>query len=177
MRFLIVVVSVTLVLGAAWMIGPGADRLPLPVLAPPSVAAAIAMQGRGAPPAQWLAAVPGGQGRADPVPAWTSMAEARAHGDPRSPPLQRSAAADPAPGAAQLADPVAYHAYEQSQHARALAAFAVAADDELPRLRADVARARAAGIAPADIVKVEQKIRRLEQLRNAIVEQGAVPVD
>ncbi|MRV74437.1 hypothetical protein GJ700_22265 [Duganella sp. FT92W] len=103
------------------------------------------------------------------APAWLSMAEAREHGDPRTPPVVHD---DPAthaqPTAGQLADPQAYRRFEQGQHARLLASFADAARDEVPRLRADVERGRAAGVAEAELAKMEEKIRRIEALRDEV---------
>ncbi len=100
------------------------------------------------------------------APAWLSMAEARVHGDPRSPPVVHDApAAEPPPTAAQLADPQAYRQFEQGRHARLLASFADAARDEVPRLRADVERGRSAGVPESELAKMEEKIRRIEAMR------------
>lgn len=136
-----------------------------------------------APGPHWFDALPAGRdgdglarvplapvdGRAS---AWTSLAQAREHGDERAPPIERTApgAARLAPTAAELADPAAYQQYERGREARVLAAYAAAAQAELPKLRADVERARQAGIAPERIAKVEEKIRRIEAQRQAIVE-------
>ena len=96
-------------------------------------------------------------------------------GNDRAPPLQEDTFRRTAPTAAQLADPAAYRAFEKNQHARVLAAFAAAAETELPKLKADVERARLAGIPPEQIAKVEKKIQRLEATRRAIAETGTVP--
>ncbi len=93
------------------------------------------------------------------APAWHSMAIARQQGDARSPPLARADAA--APQAADLADPAAFRRYETGQDARMKAAFVAAAEQALPQLRADVARARQEGIAAREIAQVEEKIRRI----------------
>lgn len=107
----------------------------------------------------------------DSTPAWLAMAEAREHGDPRTPPVVHDAPeVQVRPSAAQLADPQAYHQFEQGQHARLLASFAAAARDEVPRLRADVERGRAAGVPEAELAKMEEKIRRIEALRAGVVE-------
>lgn len=108
------------------------------------------------------------------VPASDSMADARLHGDARTPPLVRPVSVPAAgPNAAQLADPQAYRAYQAGQDARVMAAFASAAQLEVPRLQADVERARASGIPADQIAKVEEKIRRLEQLRRDVANPGA----
>lgn len=168
--------ALVLLVGAVWMGRPDTSVRPMPLAAPPPPPRAIRPV-ETPRAAQWLAAVPGGHGAGAAVPASASMALARVQGDSRTPPLHIAAVAEPGPSAAQLADPDAYRAYEQGQHARTLAAFAAAAQAELPVLRADVERARASGIAPADIAKVEEKIRRLERMRRAILEQGGVPAD
>ncbi|MES2018509.1 MAG: hypothetical protein V4484_18625 [Pseudomonadota bacterium] len=153
------VIAGVLAMGAAWTLWPQHDTVPQPVQAAMPVPLAAPVRSEGA---QWMAALPA------ETPAWASMAEARAHGDARSPPLQVSSVAAPAPSAALLADHDAYRLHEQGQQARVDAAFAAAVDELLPQLRADVERGRAAGISNAEIVKVEQKILRLERMRRAI---------
>ena len=108
-------------------------------------------------------------------PAWLSMADARANGDPRTPPLQRDEAPRAAPDAALLADPTAYAAYQRSQHQQLLGAYASAAGDELPRLRADAERGRAAGVPAAEMAKLEEKIRLIEQQRAAARQAQRAP--
>ncbi|MFB9246389.1 hypothetical protein IV454_11440 [Massilia antarctica] len=160
--------------GAAWLALPQAG-VPAAALAERPAAAPATAQ---APPvravqaagAGWLGEVP----RSAPSPAWESMADARRHGDPHTPPLAPAALPGSGPSAAQLADPQAYRAYEARQEARVLAAFASAAELEVPRLQADVERARAAGISAAQIARVEEKIRRLQQLRREIA--GPLPL-
>ncbi|UOD32807.1 hypothetical protein INH39_14775 [Massilia violaceinigra] len=147
--------------------------------APPAGAAAAAAAPGAAQPVQaarpgWFDEVPRAAPAA-PVTAADSMADARLHGDARMPPLAPAAAAGAGPSPAQLADPQAYRVYEARQDARVMAAFASAAQREVPRLQADVERARASGIPAAQIARVEEKIRRLEQLRREIAEPGAVP--
>lgn len=174
---------------AALVIAAAASLLARPpVPAPP--AAALPPEAAAAPPA----AVPPGADRpartvqaagpgwfdevppaasAGPVTAADSMADARLHGDARTPPLAPPVAASAGPSPAQLADPHAYRAYEARQDARVMTAFASAAQLEVPRLQADVERARASGIPAAQIARVEAKIRRLEQLRREIADPGA----
>lgn len=126
---------------------------------------------------QWFEAVPDRDAQLQRVPltpvdssgsAWLSMADAREHGDPRTPPLQRDEARTP-PTAAELADPKAYQQYQQGQQVRVLGAFADAAASELPRLQADLERGRAAGVPAQQLAKVEEKIRRIEQQRRLIL--------
>jgi hypothetical protein len=135
--------------------------------------------GAGAGGRQWFEAVPERDAQLQRVPltpvdssgsAWLSMADARAHGDARTPPLQRDEARTP-PTAAELADPRAYQQYQQGQQVRVLGAFVGAAQTELPRLQADVERGRAAGVPAAQIAKLEEKIRRIEQQRSLILRE------
>ncbi|MDQ1814513.1 hypothetical protein RBA41_14475 [Massilia sp. CCM 9210] len=169
------VAALVVAAGASWLARPHAaapaaplaDSAGVPsVAAPPQAARDAQSAGAG-----WFGEVP----RAAPVPAAESMADARRHGDARTPPLAPSTAAGTGPSAAQLADPRAYQAYQAGQDARVLAAFANAAQLEVPRLQADVERARAAGIPAAQIARVEEKIRRLEQLRHEIVNPAQLP--
>ncbi|NHZ88382.1 hypothetical protein F2P45_04980 [Massilia sp. CCM 8733] len=166
---------------AALVVAAAASLLARPPGAAPSAAAPPDAAAAGPPaaaqPARTVqAAGPGWFGevaRAAPVTAADSMAAARLHGDPRTPPLAPPAAAWAGPSPAQLADRHAYRAYEAGQDARVMAAFASAAQREVPRLQADVERARASGIPAAQIARVEEKIRRLEQLRREIAEPAA----
>lgn len=163
-----------------WLLWPDPERADgvnagvasRPVAAPHAAASGEA-QGH-----EWFGAVPQGEKKElQRVPlapvdssaaAWLSMAQAREHGDARTPPIVRDAEPQAAPDANQLADPKAYQKFEGSQHARLLAAYAAAAEAELPRLRADVERARAAGIPEPEIAKVVEKIRLIEQTRKEI---------
>lgn len=160
----------------AWLAWPHAEPRRAPRATQTAVGAPIAARATASESSMpWLAPV--AATRQGEAPAWVSMAEARVHGDERAPPIQAQRAPDPGPTAAQLADPAAYRAYEKDQHARTLAAFAVAAETQVRSLRADVDRARLAGIAPGEIAKVEKKIQRLEKLRRGIVEHGEVGPD
>ncbi|MBJ7311232.1 hypothetical protein ACFOLJ_27575 [Rugamonas sp. CCM 8940] len=167
---------------AWWSWPPHAGVMPLAPSAAQGGGAALA----GAAPAsaaggQWFGAMAddGQELKRVPLPpiegnrsAWLSMAEAREHGDQRTPPLQRDEAAPERASAAQLADPEAYRQYEQGQKQRMLSAYVTAAESELPALRADVERARAAGLPAADIAKVEEKIRRIEEQRRLVIKDN-----
>ncbi|MDQ1920073.1 hypothetical protein [Massilia pseudoviolaceinigra] len=173
------VAALVVAAGASWLARPhaAAPAAPLadragvpPVAAPPQAARAAQAAGAG-----WFGEVARAAPVPAPVPAAESMADARRHGDTRTPPLAPPTAAGAGPTAAQLADPRAYQAYQAGQDARIMAAFANAAQLEVPRLRADVERARAAGLPAAQIAGVEAKIRRLEQLRHEIVNPAQLP--
>lgn len=92
-------------------------------------------------------------------------------GDPRTPPIEHNQAAQEMPSAAELADPKAYQQYEARQNTRLYAAYVQAADDELPRLREAIARARDMGIAPADIAKGEEKLRRITAMQRQLLNE------
>ncbi|UMR30046.1 hypothetical protein MJ904_24015 [Massilia sp. MB5] len=166
---------------ATWMLWPESERAAS--VAASAVSQTLAAQqpagGSEAQGNQWFSAVPQGEKKElkrvplAPVDssgsAWLSMAQAREHGDARTPPIVRDAEAQAVPDANQLADHKAYQKFEGSQHARLLASYASAAEAELPRLRADVERARAAGIPEQEIAKVAEKIRLIEQTRKEIL--------
>jgi hypothetical protein len=100
------------------------------------------------------------------APAWLSMAQARESGDSRTPPIQREAPAE-RPDPALLADHEAYAAHQLAQKQRLAAAYAQAAGPEIARLQADLEQGRAAGIAPEELARVAEKIRRIERQRQA----------
>ena len=90
-------------------------------------------------------------------------------GDPRTPPIQHDQGTQEMPTAAELADPKAYQKYEARQNTRVYAAYVQAADEELPRLREAITRARDMGIAPADIAKGEEKLRRITAMQKQLL--------
>ncbi|MFZ6776216.1 hypothetical protein ACO0LD_05235 [Undibacterium sp. Ji83W] len=90
-------------------------------------------------------------------------------GDPRTPPIEHNQTTQELPSAAELADPKAYQQYEARQSTRLYAAYVQAADEELPRLREAIARARDMGIAPADIAKGEEKLRRITAMQEQLL--------
>jgi hypothetical protein len=105
-----------------------------------------------------------------PVPAWQSMAEAREHGDDRAPPIERPAPESQAPGATawELSDPARYREYELRGQRRLREEYLMAAEQELPKWKALLARARATGAPPAAIQEAQEKIRRLEARQVAL---------
>lgn len=100
------------------------------------------------------------------TPAWLSLAQARESGDDRTPPIQHDLPAEH-PDASVLADPEAYAAHQLAQKQRLAAAYAQAAAPELVRLQADLEQGREAGVPPEELAKVAEKIRRIEQQRQA----------
>jgi hypothetical protein len=103
------------------------------------------------------------------APAEISMAAAREHGDLRAPPLTRVKESDEPPTAAELADPKLYQAYEQRQASRGYASYVKAVNDAIPAQQAALAEAKAKGM-PADMVAVgEEKIRRMQEMRDQLL--------
>lgn len=101
------------------------------------------------------------------VDAAESMARALEHGDPQAPKVVRDVPRE-MPTEAELADPAAYQRYEARQNQRLYSQFVKAADDEIPRLQADIARAKAAGLPPEQIAEGEEKLRRIQAMRDQL---------
>lgn len=104
--------------------------------------------------------------------ATQSMSNAREHGDARQPALQRDVPRD-MPSAQELADPEAYQRYEARQNQRLHKAYVNAADTEIPRLQKDIERARQAGLSPEQIAEGEEKLRRIQAMRDQLQAAGA----
>lgn len=104
-------------------------------------------------------------GVADAVEA---LRQARLHGDPRAPAIERSAAPDAA-SPEELADPEAYQRYEARQNLRVYRDYVKAAESELPKLRAQVSAGRAGGLTPEQLREGEEKLRRIEDMRNQLL--------
>lgn len=101
------------------------------------------------------------------VDAVVALNEARLHGDARAPMVVRDAP-QPSPSAAELADPEAYQHYEQRQNQRLHKAYVQAADSEIPKLQQDIARARNAGLSEEQIREGEEKLRRIQAMRDQL---------
>lgn len=106
------------------------------------------------------------------VDAVVALSEARLHGDARAPMVVRDAP-QPAPSAAELADPEAYQHYEQRQNQRLHKAYVQAADSEIPQLQQDIARARSEGLSEEQIREGEEKLRRIQAMRDQLQASAA----
>lgn len=110
------------------------------------------------------------------VDAAESMKQANEHGDPAAPPVVRDSVQREAPTPAELADPKAYQRYEARQNQRLYNEYVKAANSEIPRLQADIERARAAGLPPEQIAEGEEKLRRIQAMKEQLQStQGATP--
>lgn len=102
------------------------------------------------------------------VDAATSMAEARQFGDPRTPPIMRSDNAEkPTPD--ELANPELYQKYEERQHKRLIGAYLKATGEEIPRLQADIEKARAMGLSEEQLREGIEKQQRMQQMRDQLM--------
>lgn len=102
------------------------------------------------------------------VDAAESMAQARQFGDPRTPPIMRTETTE-RPSEQELADPELYQKYEERQHKRLIGAYLKATADELPKLQADIEKARAAGVPEEQIQEGLEKQRRMQQMRDQLM--------
>jgi arylsulfatase A-like enzyme len=148
---------------AVWLVWPGSASEPAPAAAPSAVSVRPRMPAavQAAPRITPIA----------PANAARSMADMRLHGDPESPPIALATETGERPTEQELADPSAYAAFESRQTAQLYAAYVRAVDQELPRLRQDIERARSMGIDAGEIAKAEAKARGLEEMRRQLVAQ------
>jgi hypothetical protein len=105
------------------------------------------------------------------VDAAKSMAHAMKNGDPRMPPLDLTPKSEEKATAAELADPKLYAQYEARQNMRLYKNYVKAAETEIPRLQQDIAKAKAMGLKPEQIAEGEEKLRRIQQMRDQLASQ------
>lgn len=105
------------------------------------------------------------------VDAAKSMADALKNGDSRMPPLDKTPDTLEQASATELADPKLYAQYEARQNIRLYKSFVKAADSEIPRLQQDIAKAKASGLSPQQLVEGEEKLRRIQQMRDQLAAQ------
>lgn len=105
-----------------------------------------------------------------PVDAAMSMAETREHGDSRTPPIDPTAVREK-PTPAELDDSKGYARYEARQNAKLYKAYVASADKEIPALQSDIERAKKEGFSPEQIKVVEEKVRRIQEMRDQLKAQ------
>lgn len=169
--------GLALVLGVValgvWLRGNEVVPAAAPVTASSAAPSYLPGQGSSLPPATSVAApLPGQDSPLAPLPetridAVASMSEARQHGDAREPAVVRDAPRE-MPTAAELADPEAYQRYENRQNQRLYKAYVKAADDEIPQLQQDIARARREGMSEEQLKEGEEKLRRIQAMRDQL---------
>jgi hypothetical protein len=104
------------------------------------------------------------------VDAATSMANAMKNGDPRAPTIIHDTVEEAATPA-EIADPKLYAQYEARQNMRLYKGYVKAAEVEIPRLQADIAKAKAMGLKPEQIAEGEEKLRRIQQMRDQLASE------
>ncbi len=103
--------------------------------------------------------------------ALLSMRWAHEHGDARTPPLRRVPETTEPPTAAELADPKAYANYEQRQTLKTYASFVKAASTEIPKIQGEIQQGRDQGIPPDQLAVGEEKLKRIQQMRDQLLAQ------
>ncbi len=104
------------------------------------------------------------------VDAATSMANAMKNGDPRAPVIIHDTVHEQAT-AEEIASPKLYAQYEARQNMRLYKGYVKAAEVEIPRLQADIAKAKAMGLKPEQIAEGEEKLRRIQQMRDQLASE------
>lgn len=104
------------------------------------------------------------------VDAATSMANAMKNGDPRAPVIIHDTVQEQATPE-EIASPKLYAQYEARQNMRLYKGYVKAAEVEIPRLQADIAKAKAAGLKPEQIAEGEEKLRRIQQMRDQLASE------
>lgn len=98
-----------------------------------------------------------------------ALRQARLEGDARSPAVVRSTVTREEPTAAELADPKAYQRYEARQNERLYRSYVKAADAEIPKLQEQLSQGKQGGLTPEQIAEGEEKLRRIEEMRNQLM--------
>jgi hypothetical protein len=104
------------------------------------------------------------------VDAATSMANAMKNGDPRAPIIIHDTVQEAATPE-EIANPKLYAQYEARQNMRLYKGYVKAAEVEIPRLQADIAKAKAMGLKPEQIAEGEEKLRRIQQMRDQLASE------
>ncbi|NNM52711.1 MAG: hypothetical protein HKM02_10905 [Pseudomonadales bacterium] len=103
--------------------------------------------------------------------ALLSMRWAHEHGDARTPPLRRVPETTEPPTAAELADPKAYASYEQRQNLKTYASFVNASSTEIPKIQGEIQQGLDQGIPPDRLAVGEEKLKRIQQMRDQLLAQ------
>lgn len=98
-----------------------------------------------------------------------ALRESRLAGDDRAPAIVRDEGRREAPTAAELSDPEAYQRYEARQNERLYRSYIKAAETEVPKLQEQLAKGKQGGLTPEQIAEGEEKLRRIEEMRNQLM--------
>lgn len=103
--------------------------------------------------------------------AAVSLRESFLHGDPNAPKLYRDPTPQEQATPEELADPKLYAQYEARQNMRLYKAYVAAAETEIPRLQQDIAKAKAMGLTKEQIAEGEEKLRRIQAMRDQLMSE------
>jgi len=100
-----------------------------------------------------------------------SLAEARIHGDPRTPPIVRSKHEREMPTPEELADPDLYHEYEVRQNQNVYVSFYKESKKKIQEMEEMVSRAKSEGVPEEKIREGEEKIAAMKAMREQLREE------
>lgn len=103
--------------------------------------------------------------------AAVSLRESFLHGDPNAPKIVRDTTPQEQATPEELADPKLYAQYEARQNMRMYKAYVSAAENEIPRLQQDIAKAKAMGLSKEQIAEGEEKLRRIQAMRDQLMSE------
>lgn len=103
--------------------------------------------------------------------AAVSLRESFLHGDPNAPKIVRDTTPQEQATPEELADPKLYAMFEARQNMRLYKAYVAAADTEIPRLQQDIAKAKAMGLSKEQIAEGEEKLRRIQAMRDQLMSE------
>ncbi|HEX5361761.1 MAG TPA: hypothetical protein VFW49_11890 [Fluviicoccus sp.] len=105
------------------------------------------------------------------VDAAVSMRESFLHGDPNAPKVVHDATPQEQATPEELADPKLYAQFEARQNMRLYKGYVAAAETEIPRLQQDIAKAKAMGLSKEQIAEGEEKLRRIQAMRDQLLSE------
>ncbi|HEX5276993.1 MAG TPA: hypothetical protein VFW42_04920 [Fluviicoccus sp.] len=105
------------------------------------------------------------------VDAAVSMRESFLHGDPNAPKIVRDTTPQEQATPEELADPKLYAQFEARQNMRLYKGYVAAAETEIPRLQQDIAKAKAMGLSKEQIAEGEEKLRRIQAMRDQLLSE------
>jgi len=99
-----------------------------------------------------------------------SLADARINGDPRTPPIARSAIEREMPTLEELADPDLYQEYETRQNQKVYRSFYSASKNKLVEMEKLMEQARSQGVSEDKLREGEEKIAKMKAMREKLAQ-------
>ena len=99
-----------------------------------------------------------------------SLADARINGDPRTPPMARSAIEREMPTLEELADPDLYQEYETRQNQKVYRSFYSASKNKLVEMEKLMEQARSQGVSEDKLREGEEKIAKMKAMREKLAQ-------